>query len=104
MLRDSAPALWLREQPLPAYEAIDNSTGLRMLKAGRVDYWIANDIAAHFTIRAANGQPPRLLHSFGRIDLYFACHPETDPAAVSALDTAIAQLRRNGDLAEFGLR
>lgn len=104
VLRDSAPAAWLKEQGLAAEEVKDNSTALRMLQARRVDYWVANDIAGHFVIRAAGGATPRVMLSFGRIDLYFACHPNSDPAAIGALDIAIAQLRRTGELAEFGLR
>jgi len=60
-------------------------------------------VAGRFVIRAEGGVAPRMLHSFGRIDLYFACHVGTDPATLSALDVAIIQLRRNGELAEFGL-
>lgn len=104
VLRDSAPAAWLKEQGLAAEEVKDNSTALRMLQARRVDYWLANEVAGHFVIRAGGGMAPRVLHSFGRIDLYFACHPASDPAAIGALDLAIAQLRRTGELAEFGLR
>ncbi|MFN3305374.1 MAG: substrate-binding periplasmic protein [Roseateles sp.] len=104
VLRESGAAEWLKTQGLPALEVKDNTTGLRMLQAGRVDYWVANDLAAQFVIRAERGPTPRLLHSLGRIDLYMACHPQSDPAAVAALDAAITQLRRNGELTEFGLR
>jgi len=104
VLRDSAPADWLKSQGMPATEVKDNTTGLRMLQARRVDYWLANDLAAGFILRTEGGPAPRPLYNFGRIDLYIGCHPGTDPAAVAALDTAIAQLRRNGELAEFGLR
>lgn len=104
VLRDSALADWLKAQGIPATPVKDNTTGLRMLQARRVDYWLANDLAAHFIIRAEGGAAPRALHSFERMDFYVGCHPGTDPAAVAALDAAIAQLRRNGELAEFGLR
>jgi polar amino acid transport system substrate-binding protein len=104
VLRDSSPADWLKAQSIAATEVKDNTTGLRMLQARRVDYWVANDLAAHFVVRAEGGPPPRQLYNFGRIDLYMACHPASDPAAVSALDAAIGQLRRTGELAEFGMR
>lgn len=104
VLRDSTPSDWLKAQSIPATEVKDNTTGLRMLQARRVDYWLANDLAAHFVIRAEVGPAPRQLYNFGRIDLYIACHPATDPAAVAALDAGIAQLRRNGELNEFGMR
>ena len=103
VLRDSSPAAWLKEQGLAAEDVKDNGTALRMLQARRVDFWLANDVAAYFVIRAGGGEAPRLMHSFGRIDLYFACHPATDPALLGTLDLAITQLRRNGELAEFGL-
>ncbi|RZL35627.1 MAG: transporter substrate-binding domain-containing protein [Rubrivivax sp.] len=103
VLRDSSPAAWLREQGVAAEEVKDNGTALRMLQARRVDFWVANDLAAHFVIRANGAEAPRVLHSVGRIDLYFACHKSTDPATTGTLELAIAQLRRNGELAEFGL-
>lgn len=104
VLRDSQPAAWLREQGLPALAVKDNSTALRMLQAGRVDVWLANDVAGHFVIQAVGGTPPRVFYSAGRIALFIACHPGTDPAAVGALDLALARMRRGGELAEFGLR
>lgn len=103
VLRDSQPASWLKQQGLPAEEVKDNSTALRMLQARRVDFWLANDVAGHFVIKATGGAAPLALYSFGRIDLYIACNLATDPATISALDIAIGQLRRNGELAEFGL-
>lgn len=104
VLRDSAPAAWLRERGLQAEEVKDNGTALRMLQARRVDFWLANDLAANFVIHADDGTPPRQLYSADRIDLYIACHPASDPGAVQALNAAIAQMRRNGELADFGMR
>ncbi|MDR7331863.1 transporter substrate-binding domain-containing protein [Roseateles asaccharophilus] len=104
VLRDSAPSDWLKSQSIPATEVKDNTTGLRMLQARRVDFWLANDLAAHFVIRADGGPAPRQVYNFGRIDLYMGCHTSTDPAAVAALDAGIAQMRRNGELTEFGMR
>ena len=103
VLRDSQPAAWLKEQGLAAEEVKDNSTALRMLQARRVDFWLANDVAGHFVIRAVGGTAPRVLYSGLHIGLYVACHPRSDAAVVRALDLAITQLRRSGELAEFGL-
>jgi polar amino acid transport system substrate-binding protein len=104
VLRDSTPAGWLKDRGLAAEEVKDNGTALRMLQAGRVDYWLVNDLAAFFVIRANHGTPPRVVYSAGRIDLYIACHLDSNRTAVSALDAAVTQLRRNGELAAFGLR
>jgi len=104
VLRDSAPAQWLRQQQLAAESVKDNTTALRMLNARRADYWLANDIAAHFVIRAEGGLAPKPMYSTGRIDLYIACHRGSDPAAIAALDAAISRMRRSGELTEFGMR
>ncbi|RZJ04756.1 MAG: transporter substrate-binding domain-containing protein [Rubrivivax sp.] len=104
VLRDSTPAGWLKDRGLRGEEVKDNGTALRMLRARRVDYWLANELAAFFVIRADVGPPPRVLYSAGRIDLYIACHPDSNRDLVSALGVAVAQLRRNGELADFGMR
>ncbi|MGM9480986.1 substrate-binding periplasmic protein [Roseateles sp. NT4] len=104
VLRESTPAAWLKEQGLTGHEVNDVTIGLRMLQAGRVDFWLGNDLAARFVIRNLSGPVPRLLYSFGRIDLYMACHLATPAETLERLQAGFDQLRRNGDLAEFGLR
>ena len=102
--RESMPATWLREHGLPAYEVSDTATGLRMLRAGRVDYWLVNDLAAQRAIQRAEGQAPRPLRNFGQIDLHLACHRALPPATAERLSRGLDQLRRDGELVEFGLR
>lgn len=104
VLRETPPAAWLKEHGLTGHEVNDVATGLRILQAGRIDYWLGSDLVTRFAAKAGDGPPPRALYSFGRIDLYMACHPATSAAIVARLDKGIEQLRRNGELAEFGLR
>lgn len=104
VLREALPAAWLKEHGLASHEVNDVATGLRILQAGRVDYWLGNDVVTRFAIKAAGGPAPRMLYSFGRIDLHMACHVGTPAAAVERLHIGIDQLRRNGELAEFGMR
>lgn len=105
VLREALPAAWLKERGLPGYEVNDVATGLRMLQAGRVDYWLGNDVVTRFAIRAGvEGPAPRVLYSFGRIDLHMACHPQTPAELVERLHTSLDQLRRSGELVDFGLR
>jgi polar amino acid transport system substrate-binding protein len=103
-LRAAPTATWLKDHGLDGYEVNDVATGLRMLQAGRVDYWLGNDMVTRIAIKASGEPAPRVLYSFGRIDLYLACHAETPAALVERLNAGLAQLRANGELAEFGLR
>lgn len=104
VLRESNPAAWLKEHGITGQEVLDVSMGLRMLQAGRVDYWLGNDMAARFVIKTMSGPLPRALYSFGRIDLHMACHRDTPAAVVERLHAGIEQLRRSGELADYGLR
>jgi polar amino acid transport system substrate-binding protein len=102
--RESQPLAWLREHGLKTYEVNDTLTGLRMLRAGRVDFWLVNDLAGQRAIQLGGGAAPKALHSFGQIDVYIACHRELPAATAERLRQGLEQLRRDGELAEFGLR
>jgi polar amino acid transport system substrate-binding protein len=102
--RESAAANWLRQQGIAPQEANHALSALRMLQAGRVDFWLANNLMADPVIQAEGGAPVRPHLVVARIDVYIACHPGTAPDAMARLQQAIQRLRRQGDLAEFGLR
>ncbi|RTL33710.1 MAG: transporter substrate-binding domain-containing protein [Burkholderiales bacterium] len=103
--RSSLPASWLRERGLPMQEVRDTVTALRMLQARRVDYWLVNELVAQRTFRALGGElPARPLHSLGQIVTHLACHRDTAPADLERLRTAVEQLRRDGELVDFGVR
>ena len=102
--RESAPAASLREQGIPAQEANNSVSALRMLQARRVDFWFANELAAEPVIRAEGGAPVKSVLTVRRVDAYVACHIGTPLEPVDKLRQAIQKLRRQGELAEFGLR
>ena len=102
--RESQPLLWLHEHGLDAYEVNDTLTGLRMLNAGRVDYWLVNDVAARSAVQHSGMPAPKAMREFGRIELHLACHRDIAPDVIARLNHGLEQLRRNGELAEFGLR
>lgn len=102
--RESAAAAWLREQGIPAQEVNNAVTALRMLQARRVDFWFVNEVAAERVIRAEGGAPLKHQLTLGRVDAYIACHIATPREPVEKLHQAIQKLRRQGELAEFGLR
>lgn len=102
--RQSVPAQWLVAHGIQLQEARDAPTALRMLEARRVDYWLVNELLAQHTFRSLGSTPARALHSFGRIEGYLACHIDTPPATMTKLQAALDRLRRNGELAPFGVR
>lgn len=103
--RESAPASWVREHGLQLQEVRDSATGLRMLQARRVDYWLVNELLARTTFQGlGGGESARALQNFGRIDAELACHRDTPAATLSKLRAAVEQLRRNGELVPFGVR
>lgn len=102
--RHSQALAWLVAHGVTVHEANDLATGLRMLRAGRVDYWLANELAARPVIRRLGGEPLQPLLRAGRVDLYVACHRELPAALRERLQAGVAQLRRDGELAPFGLR
>jgi len=104
VLRESMPLAWARERGLSVYEVNDTVTGLRMLRAGRVDLWLSNDLIAQRAIQSQGGDPPRMLYSSARIDNYIACHHDVDPAVLERLQAGMEQLRRDGALAQFGVK
>lgn len=104
VMRESRQAVWAKEQGLSSHEVNDVAVGLRMLQAGRVDFWLASEVSARHVIQTSGGPAPRALHSFWRVDLHIACNNDTPAATVERLQAGIDQLRRNGELAEFGVK
>lgn len=104
VVRDTAMAAQLRELGVQAQEVSSNVSALRMLQVSRVDYWYTHQLLAEPAARATGGTPIQALLSIARIDGYLACNPAVRAADIDALRKALQQLRREGALAEFGLR
>lgn len=104
VLRETTPARQLRELGIAAQEASSTLSALRMLQVGRVDYWYAHQLVAESAANAAGGTPIKALFSTERLDGYLACNPQVPAATIDKLRTVMQRLRRNGELASFGLR
>ncbi len=102
--RDSAAAQMLAQQGQAPQQVSATLTALRMLQAGRVDYWLVHDLSAAPTIRATGGPALKLQLTLHQAQGFIACHPQTDAAALQQLRLAVHKLQQRGDLAEFGLR
>ena len=42
---------WLKQHSLAAYEVNDVTTGLRILRAGRVDFWLGGNLPTRFIVK-----------------------------------------------------
>lgn len=104
VLRETFTAAALREAGVTAQEVSSAAIALRMLQAGRVDYWYAHQLVAEPTARTAGGSSIKPLLVTSRIDGYLACNPEIAADDVDRLRQALQRLRRQGDLAPFGVR
>lgn len=104
VLRETVTATQLHEHGVAAQEVSSTLSALRMLQAGRVDYWYSHQLLAEPAARAAGGPPIKPLFSTARIDGYLACNLEVPAPVIDKLRQTLQRLRRNGDLAEFGLR
>lgn len=102
--RESAAAQWLKQQGAAIQESTHPASALRMLQAGRVDFWLANELVAGAAIQAEGGTPVRPHLVVARVEAFIACHPGTEPDAAASLQQAIQRLRRQGELADYGLR
>lgn len=104
VLRETVMAAQLREQGVVAQEVTSTLSALRMLQAGRVDYWYSHQLVADSAASAAGGVPIKPVLSTARVDGYLACNLEVPALTVDRLRQAVQKLRNSGDLAEFGLR
>lgn len=104
VLRETVPATQLRELGVTAQEVSAAAIALRMLQAGRVDYWYVHQLLAEPAASAAGGPPLKPLFTTARHDGYLACNLEVPSATIEKLRQGLQRLRRSGDLAEFGLR
>ncbi|MCE4553498.1 substrate-binding periplasmic protein [Roseateles cellulosilyticus] len=102
-IRDTTNAAQLREHGVVATEVSSALTALRMLQARRVDYWYSHQLVAEPAARASGGPPIKRLFSTARIDGYLACNTEVPVDITERLRQGLLRLRRQGDLAAFGL-
>ncbi len=104
VIRETANAAQLREQGIPANEVSGTLNALRMLQAGRVDYWYSHTYVAEPAASTTGGTPLKQLFSTTPVDGYLACNLAVPAATVDKLRAGLKRLRQAGELADFGLR
>lgn len=102
-VRGSVQAQWLLAQDLKPVLLSDNATSLRMLRAGRLDYWAVNDLTATQASKMDGGPPVHPVYLIGSSDGYLACNAAVDDPMLAALNQAIERLTRQGAFKLTGL-
>ena len=103
-IRESGPAMLLRELGVATQEVSGTVPALRMLQARRVEFWFSHAFIAEAAAAAEGGTAIKAWFSTPKVEGYLACHPHIAPDLIERLQHAVQKLRRQGDLAEFGLR
>ena len=75
--------------------AINNSSALSMLEAGRVDLWAYGEDVAHWLMQEQGVDPAAYesVYILSEAHLYFAINRQTDPELVSYMQTLLDNLR-----------
>ncbi|MBV8048434.1 MAG: transporter substrate-binding domain-containing protein [Paludibacterium sp.] len=90
---------YLRTQGFTRLELVgDEELNARKLLAGHLDLWIAAAGRAQTLISLAPYHGIRPLLAIGKSDQYLACHPETSPEMLAALNQALQSMRKDGSL------
>lgn len=78
--------------------AINNSSALSMLEAGRVDLWAYGEDVAYWLMHEQGVDPEQFesVYTLSEADLYFAVNPETDPELVDYMQSLLDELRAEG--------
>lgn len=106
VIRDDIGAQRLLEEGVPEdrlHYAIDTTSALAMLAAGRVDYWAYGESVAQWLMEREGYDASHFIAIFtlNEAELYFALHPETDEGLVQQMQNALNAVRAKG---QFPLR
>ncbi|WP_162256852.1 substrate-binding periplasmic protein [Noviherbaspirillum sp. Root189] len=96
---------WLLAQGYHVEAATSDAVNPRKLIAGRIDFWASTPARASRFLAAGNlasAIVPAL--SFGRSQLYLACHPSASDAMVRRLNDALRDMGKDGTSARIEAR
>jgi len=94
--RGDAVALYLQNRGYQLTYTSDDILNLRMLMAGRIDFWASGIYHAHFLAEQEHVTQLRLVANFSSSYLYLACHPQMPAAKTALLSAAMETMRQDG--------
>lgn len=98
-------SVWLADHGYQVEPATSDAINPRKLLAGRIDYWASTRpraTALLMTEGLVGKVVPAL--TFGRTDLYLACHQSTPDTLVHQVNTALRQMQQDGTSAKIDAR
>ena len=98
-LPGDAMSLFLQENGIPFDRSVTTES-IRMLEGGRIDYWATTRLKGRYQ---ANLEGIKLREALvlKDEDMYLACNKGVPDTVVAALNTAIAQMERDGTIARL---
>lgn len=79
----------------PIARAVDDVAAAKLLFGGRVDFWLTGRTSVIEAVRLAGVPMPKIAFDWKPAELGMACHPDTSPAILEALQKAnIERLNR----------
>lgn len=102
--RDDAIALSLAKQGFTPVIVLRDQDNARKLQSGQIDLWATGDPAGQFLAKQVGITGFKTVLRFNRAELYLALNKEVPDALVSKLQTALDQLKAEGEVDKIRAR
>jgi len=102
--RDDAIALSLGKQGFTPVIVLRDQDNARKLQSGQIDLWATGDPAGQFLAKQVGITGFKTVLRFNRAELYLALNKEVPDALVSKLQTALDQLKAEGEVDKIRAR
>lgn len=90
-LDSTATEILEKELGEPIARAVDDVAAAKLLFGGRVDFWLSGRTSVLDAVRAAGVPMPKIALDWKPAELGVACHPDTAPELLEALQAANTQ-------------
>lgn len=99
--RGDATSAYLESRGVDIDYVSHDALNARRLQAGRIDVWVTGSRVAPWLARREGTGPVEQRFVFREVDLYLACHPDTDPDTLARLRSALQAMEADGATEEI---
>lgn len=96
--RNDAISQFLLDRGLAVQTSLQDKENLNKLEKGLIDLWATDDVTGRFMAKQSPLGSLKVVYRFNSADLYLALNRETPDEVVQALQTALDELRAQGEL------
>lgn len=97
--RNDAISQFLIDKGLTVQTSLQDKENLSKLEKGQIDLWATDDVAGRYMAKQSPLGALKVIHRFNSADLYLALNLDTPDDVVQKLQTALDEMRAQGDLA-----